>query len=94
MAGGLGAGQEAMPWVTSRNGSSNPLAVPQYAANTSAMASFFLSSFAFFIAAFFIRRYLEDMGIPKTMTRALVVFVLSLLVAYGVGWIVDLVTGG
>ncbi|HXF78300.1 MAG TPA: hypothetical protein VN598_05535 [Usitatibacter sp.] len=58
------------------------------------MASFFLSSFAFFIAAFFIRRYLEDMGIPKTMTRALVVFVLSLLVAYGVGWIVDLVTGG
>jgi hypothetical protein len=57
------------------------------------MASFFLSSFAFFIAGYFIRRYLEDMGIPKTMTRGLVVFVLSLMVAYGVGWIVDLIAG-
>ncbi|HEX4332576.1 MAG TPA: hypothetical protein VH040_10575 [Usitatibacter sp.] len=57
------------------------------------MASFFLSSFAFFIAGFFIRRYLEDMGIPKTMTRALVVFVLALMVAYGVGWIVDVIAG-
>ena len=57
------------------------------------MLSFFLSTFAFFIAAYFIRRYLENMGIPKTMTRGLVVFVLALLVAYGVGFLVDLFTG-
>ena len=57
------------------------------------MASFFLSTFAFFIAAFFIRRYLEDMGIPKGMTRGFVVFVLALIIAYAVAWLVDLVTG-
>jgi len=58
------------------------------------MASFFLSSFAFIIAAYFIRRYLEDMGIPKGMLRGFVVFVLSLMIAYGVSWIGDLITGG
>jgi len=58
------------------------------------MASFFLSTFAFFIAGYFIRRYLEDMGIPKGMTRAFVVFVLALIVAYAVAWVVDLITGG
>jgi len=57
------------------------------------MASFFLSSFAFFIAAYFIRRYLEDMGIPKGMTRSFVVFVLAIMIAYGVGWIVDVMVG-
>ena len=57
------------------------------------MASFFLSSFAFFIAAYFIRRHLEDMGIPKGMTRSFVVFVLAIMIAYGVGWIVDVMAG-
>jgi len=57
------------------------------------MLSFFLSTFAFFVAAHFIRRYLEDMGIPKTMLRGLVVFVLALAVAYGVGAVVDLLAG-
>ncbi|HEX3061776.1 MAG TPA: hypothetical protein VHP55_03870 [Usitatibacter sp.] len=57
------------------------------------MASFLLSSLAFVIAAYFIRRYLEDMGIPKGMTRALVVSVLSLIISYGVGWIVDRIAG-
>jgi hypothetical protein len=53
------------------------------------MASFFLSTFAFFIGGYFIRRYLEGMGIPKTFTRGVVVFVLALLLAYGVAFIVD-----
>lgn len=57
------------------------------------MASFLLSSFAFFIAAYFLRRYLEDMGIPKGMTRGLVITVVSMIVAYGVGWIVDRIAG-
>jgi hypothetical protein len=51
--------------------------------------SFFLSTFAFFIAGYFIRRYLDDLGIPKSMTRALVVFVAALLIAYGVAFAVD-----
>ena len=48
------------------------------------------STVAYFVAAFFIRRHLEGMGIPKTMTRGLVVFVLALAVSYGVSELVDL----
>jgi hypothetical protein len=57
------------------------------------MLSFFLSTIAFFVAGFFIRRYLDDMGVPKGMTRGLVVFVIALAAAYAVAWIVDLVVG-
>lgn len=57
------------------------------------MLSFFLSTIAFFVAGFFIRRYLDDMGVPKGMTRGLVVFVIALAAAYAVAWIVDLVAG-
>ncbi|MGZ5036854.1 MAG: hypothetical protein ACXWG1_18260 [Usitatibacter sp.] len=57
------------------------------------MASFFLSTIAFFVAAFFIRRYLEDIGVPKTFTRGVVVFVLSLVVSYAVAFVIDRITG-
>ena len=57
------------------------------------MLSFFLSTVAFFVAGFFIRRYLEDMGIPKGITRGIVVFCAAILIAYGVAFIVDRVTG-
>ena len=57
------------------------------------MLSFFLSTIAFFVAGFFIRRYLDYMGVPKGMTRGLVVFVIALAAAYAVAWIVDLVVG-
>jgi hypothetical protein len=53
------------------------------------MPGLVLSAVAYFVASFYIRRYLEDMGIPKGMTRGLVVFVLALALAYGVGFIVD-----
>ena len=56
------------------------------------MLSLVLSVVAYFVASVFIRRYLEDMGIPKDMTRALVVFVLSLAVAYGVAFLVNFVS--
>ena len=55
------------------------------------MASFFISTFAFFIGAYFIRRYLEDLGIPKTFTRGVVVGVLALVLSYGVAFVVDLI---
>jgi hypothetical protein len=55
------------------------------------MLSFLLSTVAFFVAAYFVRRYLEDMGIPKTMLRGFVVFVLAIAVAYGVAFVVDTV---
>jgi len=53
------------------------------------MLSLVLSTVAFFMAAYFIKRYLEDMGIPKGMTRGLLVFSLAVLISYSVAWIVD-----
>ena len=57
------------------------------------MSSFILSTVAFFVAAFLVRRYLDDMGIPKTWTRRVVVFVAALLVAYAVAFVVDRIAG-
>jgi hypothetical protein len=53
------------------------------------MLSLVLSTVAFFMAAYFIKRYLENMGIPKGMTRGLVVFCFAALISYSVAWIVD-----
>jgi hypothetical protein len=58
------------------------------------MTSLVLSTIAFFVASFYIKRYLDGMGVPKTMTRGLVVFVLALAIAYGAAFIVDLVMPG
>ena len=55
------------------------------------MLSIVLSTIVFFVAAFFIKRWLDDMGIPKTMTRSIVVFVAAAVVSYGVAFVVDLV---
>ena len=49
-----------------------------------------LSTLAFVAASYLIKRRLEDAGIPKGMTRTLLVFCLALAIAYGVAWIVDL----
>ncbi|MDP2762704.1 MAG: hypothetical protein Q8O64_20275 [Sideroxyarcus sp.] len=48
-----------------------------------------ISTIVFFVAVWAIRRYLEEQGIPKGMTRGLLVFVLAYLPAWGVGEIVD-----
>jgi len=53
------------------------------------MLSIFLSTIAFFVASYFIKRYLDDSGIPKGMTRNLFVFCLAALISYGVGAAVD-----
>ncbi len=57
------------------------------------MISIVLSTIAFFVASFFIKRYLNEIGVPKTMTRGLVVFTLALVIAYGVAFIVDWALG-
>ena len=57
------------------------------------MLSLVLGTIAFFVASYFIRRYLNEMGIPKTLVRGLVVFVVALAAAYGVAFIVDRVAG-
>jgi hypothetical protein len=57
------------------------------------LLSFFVSTLAFVLAGYFIRRYLDGIGIPKSMSRAMVVLVAALLIAYGVAFVVDLVAG-
>ncbi|HTF16363.1 MAG TPA: hypothetical protein VK643_17025 [Burkholderiales bacterium] len=57
------------------------------------MLSLVISTVAFFVAAYFIKRYLDEIGVPKTVVRGLVVFVLALAAAYGVAFIVDRAAG-
>lgn len=57
------------------------------------MASLIISTIVFFVASFFLKRYLEESGIPKGMTRATVVFTGSMLLAYGSAALVDWLTG-
>jgi hypothetical protein len=54
------------------------------------MPSLILSTIAFFVASYFIKRYLDEMEIPKTMTRGIVVFILALGVSYCVAFLVGL----
>ena len=56
------------------------------------MLSIVLSTIAFFVARYFLSRYLDSMDIPKGMTRGTLIFVIALLVAYVVSLAVDYVT--
>ena len=53
------------------------------------MLSLVISTVAFFVAAYFIKRYLDGMDIPKGMTRSIVVFTLALAISYGVALVVE-----
>jgi hypothetical protein len=53
------------------------------------MLGLVLSTIAFFVAGYFIKRYLDEIGVPKTVVRGLVIFVLALAAAYGVAFVVD-----
>ena len=55
------------------------------------MTSIVVSIAAYFIAAYFIKRQLEEMGIPKGMTRGTVIFVVAAAVSYGAAYLVNLV---
>ena len=48
-----------------------------------------ISSLVFFAAAWYLHRYLEEQGIPKGMTRKILVFSLASLVSWGAGEAVD-----
>jgi len=53
------------------------------------MWNLIISTIVFFIAAWYAHRYLDEQGIPKGMTRGLLVFVLASLVSWGAGEMVD-----
>jgi hypothetical protein len=61
--------------------------------SVSAMLNLIISTIVFFIAVWFLNRYLDEQGIPKGMTRGLTVMVLASLMSWGAGWAVDWTQG-
>lgn len=53
------------------------------------MWNLIISTIVFFIAAWYFHRYLEEQGIPKGMTRGILVFALAFLVSWCSGEVVD-----
>ena len=53
------------------------------------IAALIASTIAFFVASYFIKRWMEENDIPKSVTRGVAIFALAVAVAYGVGWLVD-----
>lgn len=53
------------------------------------MWNLIISTIIFFIAAWYFHLYLDKQGIPKGMTRGLLVFVLASAVSWGAGEAVD-----
>lgn len=53
------------------------------------MLSLVISTIAFFVASYFIKRWADDNDIPKGMTRSISVIIAALAFAYGVAWAVD-----
>jgi VIT1/CCC1 family predicted Fe2+/Mn2+ transporter len=53
------------------------------------MLSLAVSTVAFFVFGYFLRRWADDNDIPKGMTRNISVFVVALALAYGAAWLVD-----
>ena len=53
------------------------------------MLSLVLSTVAFFVASYWINRYLNSIDAPKGTTRSILKFCAALLIAYGVAFIVD-----
>jgi len=53
------------------------------------MLNLVISTIVFFVAAWYIKRYLDEQNIPKGMTRAMLVFTLAAMVSWGSGALVD-----
>jgi hypothetical protein len=55
------------------------------------MRDIVVSTVAYFVAAFFLKRQFDDMDIPRGMTRSAMVFALAMAAAYaaqaGVDWV-------
>ncbi len=55
------------------------------------IASLVISTIVYFVAAYFIKRQLVGLGIPKGVTRGMVIFLGAAVPAYGIAYLVDLV---
>jgi hypothetical protein len=48
-----------------------------------------VSTVVFFVAAWYIKRLFDEQGLPKGMTRSLLVFVVAYIVSRASGWLID-----
>ena len=55
------------------------------------MLAIVVSTIVFFVASWYFRGYLEEMGIPKSMTRSTLIFVAAALISYIVAWLIEFV---
>jgi hypothetical protein len=53
------------------------------------IASLLVSTVVFFVASYFIKRWMEENDMPKGVTRSITIFTLAVALAYGAGWLVD-----
>jgi hypothetical protein len=53
------------------------------------MLSLVVSTLAFFVFGYFIKRWADENDIPKGMTRNVSIFVVALALAYGAAWLVE-----
>jgi hypothetical protein len=53
------------------------------------IVSLIASTIAFFVASYFVKRWMDDNDVPKGMTRSITIFALAATIAYGVGWLVE-----
>ena len=53
------------------------------------IASLISSTVAFFAATYFIKRWMNQNGMPKGVTRAVTILVLATALACCVGWLVE-----
>lgn len=53
------------------------------------MLSIVISTLAFFVAGYFLKRWARDNDFPKGMTLNVTLFVAAIGIAYGAAWLVD-----
>ena len=53
------------------------------------MAGIVVSTIAFFVFSYFIKRWADENDLPRGMTRNVSVFVAALALSYAVAWLVD-----
>ncbi len=54
------------------------------------MSNLVISTIVFFVAAWYIHRYLDEQGIPKGPVRGILVLVIASLLSWGAGYFVDM----
>lgn len=53
------------------------------------MTGLILSTIAYFIASYYLRRYMDEIDIPKGMARSIMIFSLALVISYAVAMAAD-----